>query len=60
MLIYVGNLHKKNGAISQLGAEKITFPLNLTDRQTDRQTDIQTYRNTDIQTYRHTDKQTDR
>ena len=26
MLIYAGNLHKKNGAISQLGAEKITFP----------------------------------
>ncbi len=26
MLIYEGNLHKKNGAISQLGAEKITFP----------------------------------
>ncbi len=26
MLIYEGNLHKKIGAISQLGAEKITFP----------------------------------
>ena len=26
MLIYEENLHKKNGAISQLGAEKITFP----------------------------------
>ena len=26
ILIYEENLHKKNGAISQLGAEKITFP----------------------------------
>ena len=26
MHIYEGNLHKKIGAISQLGAEKITFP----------------------------------
>ncbi len=26
MLISEGNLNKKNGAISQLGAEKITFP----------------------------------
>ena len=35
MLIYKGNLHKKIGAISQLGAEKITFPLNVVDRRTD-------------------------
>ena len=42
MLIYEGNLHKKNGAISQLGAEKITFP-----PKPDRQTDIHTYRQTD-------------
>ena len=26
MLIYEGNLHKLIGALSQLGAEKITFP----------------------------------
>ena len=26
LLIYEGNLHKKIGAISQLGADKITFP----------------------------------
>ncbi len=26
MHIYEGNLHKKNGAISQLGDEKTTFP----------------------------------
>ena len=42
MLIYEGNLHKKNGAISQLGAEKITFPPKPdghTVRQSDRQTD---------------------
>ncbi len=35
MLIYEGNLHKKIGAISQLGAEKITFSHRQTDRQTD-------------------------
>ncbi len=46
MLIYEGNLHKKIGAISQLGAEKITFPPK-TDRQTYRHTDRQTYRQTD-------------
>ncbi len=34
MLIYEGNLHKKIGAISQLGAEKITFSPKP-DRQTD-------------------------
>ena len=28
------------GAISQLGAEKITFPLNVVDIHTDRWTDI--------------------
>ena len=42
MLIYEGNLHKKIGAISQLGTEKITFPPKPdghTDRQTYRQTD---------------------
>ena len=33
MLIYEGNLKKKIGAISQLGAEKITFPPKP-DRQT--------------------------
>ncbi len=47
MLIYEGNLHKKNGAISQLGAEKITFP-----PKPDRQTDIHTDRLTDICFYR--------
>ena len=47
MLIYEGNLHKKNGAISQLGAEKITFP-----PKPDRQTDIQTDGRTDICFYR--------
>ena len=42
MLIYEGNLHKQIGAISQLGAEKITFPPKPdghTDIHTDRQTD---------------------
>ena len=42
MLIYEGNLHKKIGAISQLGAEKITFspkPDGQTYRDTVRQTD---------------------
>ncbi len=44
MLIYEGNLHKKIGAISQLGTEKITFP-----PKSDRHTDIhQTDRRTDI------------
>ena len=43
MLIYEGNLHKKIGAISQLGAEKITFPLKP-DGHTDIQTDISIYR----------------
>ncbi len=38
MLIYEGNLHKKIGAISQLGAEKITFPLNVVDIRTDGRT----------------------
>ena len=39
MLIYEGNQHKNKGAISQLGAEKITFP-----PKPDRQTDICFYR----------------
>ncbi len=46
MLIYEGNLHKKIGAISQLGAEKITFlpkPDGQTYLQTDRQTDGRTF-----------------
>ena len=46
MLIYEGNLHKKIGAISQLGAEKITFPPipdGQTDIHTDRQTDGWTF-----------------
>ena len=46
MLIYKGNLHKKNVAISQLGAEKITFPPKpdgQTYLQTDRWTDISVY-----------------
>ena len=41
MLIYEGNLHQKIGVISQLGAEKITFPPKP-DGHTDRQTDILT------------------
>ncbi len=47
MLIYEGNLHKKIGAISQLGAEKITFPPKPdghTYSQTNRRTDICFYR----------------
>ena len=47
MLIYEGNLHKKIGAISQLGAEKIAFPT-----KPDGQTDIQTDRRSDICFYR--------
>ena len=48
MLIYEGNLHKKKiGAISQLGAEKITFP-----PKPDRHTYIHTYKRTDICFYR--------
>ena len=47
MLIYEGNLHKKIGAISQLGAEKIAFP-----PKPDRQTYRHTYRRTDIYFYR--------
>ncbi len=43
MLIYKRNEHKKIGAISQLGAEKITFP-----PKPDGETDIQTDRRTDI------------
>ncbi len=40
MLIYEGNLHKKIGALSQLGAEKITFPpKRVVDGQTDIRTD---------------------
>ncbi len=46
MLIYEGNLHKKNGAKSQLGAEKITFPPEP-DRHTDSPTDIQSDRKTE-------------
>ena len=42
MLIYEGNLHKKIGAISQLGAEKITFPPKP-DRQTDIHTEGRTF-----------------
>ena len=38
MLIYERNLPKKNGAISQLGAEKIVF-LPKPDEHTDRVTD---------------------
>ncbi len=34
---------KKIRSISQLGADKITFPLNLTDIQTDLQTDGRTF-----------------
>ncbi len=49
MLIYKGNLQKKIGAISQLGAEKITFP-----PKPDRHTNIQTDRRTDICFYRVT------
>ena len=55
MLIYEGNLQKKIGAISQLGAEKITFPPKPdghTDRHTDIQSDSQTDRRTDISFYR--------
>ncbi len=37
MLFYEGNLHKKIGAISQLGVEKIAFP-PIPDGQTDRLT----------------------
>ena len=51
MLIYEGNLHKKIGAISKLGAEKIAFPPKP-DGQTDIQTDLQTDRRTDISVYR--------
>ncbi len=47
MLIYEGNLHKKIWVISQLGAEKITFP-----PKPDGQTDIQTDGRTDISVYR--------
>ncbi len=50
MLIYEGNLHKKIGAISQLGAEKITFPPKP-DGQTYLQTDRHTYRQTDGRTF---------
>ena len=42
MLIYEGNLHKI-GAISQLGAEKITFP-PIPDGQIDIRTEISIYR----------------
>ena len=49
MIIYEGNLHKKIGAISQLGADKITLPHNtwLTGRWTYGQTDIRTDSQTD-------------
>ena len=50
MLIYEGNLHKKIGAISQLGAEKITFPPKP-DGHTDIQTYTQTVRQTDGRTF---------
>ncbi len=42
MLIYEGNLHKKIGAISQLGAEKIAFPPKP-DGQAYLQTDERTF-----------------
>ncbi len=42
MLIYEGSLHKKIGAIYQLGAEKITLPPKP-DGHTDRQTDGRTF-----------------
>ena len=35
---------QKMRALSYIGAEKITFPLNLTDRHTFRRTDISVYR----------------
>ncbi len=35
MLLYEENLHKKIGALSQLGAEKIQFPLYVVDGHTD-------------------------
>ncbi len=38
ILIYEGNLHKQIKAISQLGAEKIMFPLNVVDRRTNGRT----------------------
>ena len=63
MLINKGNLHKKNRAISQLGAEKITFPPKPdihTYRQTDIHTDRQTYIQRDIERDRQTDRQTGR
>ncbi len=47
MLIYDGNLF---GAISQLGAEKITFPPKP-DGHTDRYTDIRSDRQTDGRTF---------
>ena len=40
---FIGNLHKKIGAISQLGAEKTAFPPKP-DRQIYRRTDISVYR----------------
>ncbi len=46
MLIYVGNLDKKIGALSQLEAEKITFPPKRGGRtygQTDEHTDGHLY-----------------
>ena len=53
------NVKTKMRALSYIGAEKITLPLNPTYRQTDRQIDgqtyRQTYRQTDIQTYKRTD-----
>ena len=55
MLIYERNLHKKIGALSKLGAEKIAFTPNpdiQTDRQTYRQTERQTDRRSDISVYR--------
>ena len=51
MLIYEGNLPQKIGAISQLGAKKITLPPKP-DRQIDIQTYIHTDRRTDISFYR--------
>ena len=43
MLIYEGNLQKKIGVISQLGAEKFTFPPKP-DEHTEGRTDICFYR----------------
>ena len=43
MLIYEGSAHKKIRALSQLGAEKITVPLNVVDGHMDGQADGHLY-----------------